>query len=382
MIRILPFLLLFVLLNSGCQHLRKNVGSKRFTIEKQWVASTLSEEYLGFRHTHRMTPIVTEQLVIQGNAIDGISAYNRKTGHMVWKLKLKNGVEGGAQLVDRTLYFGAGDGFFYSVDIDQGLINWTTPIRSEGLGTPLVKNNVVYFLSGNNILYAIDAKSGKMKWQYNRRNPSMVSIRGGSQPVLVGNQLYVGFSDGYLVAIHKAKGSVIWEKSLNPNSRFKDIDGTPVIEGDRLYISSFDNRLYCLDRKKGRIIWVVDEGGYTTVTLSKKRIFYSTSTGHVVALDKQSGKRIWRIKLDKGQGTQPVLYRGLLVFGVSGGDLKVVSASSGEEVSHYAPGRGVMSSPFVDKTTGQVYFISANANLFVLKMGWKSPAETLPWEKN
>jgi len=75
------------------------------------------------------------------------------------------------------------------------------------------------------------------------------------------------------------------------------------------------------------------------------------------------------------------LYRGLVAYGESEGALRVVDALKGEFVGEFHPGRGIMAKPTLDPQSGEVYFVSVDANLYALKLTWRSPQETWPWEK-
>src|SRR6218665_1106552 len=90
----------------GCSSLKRSPN--KFSVERRWARSTLEQEYLGGRRIHRFAPILTDKMIFAANAIDGISAYDRRTSHQLWRFDVKDGVEGGAQLSDGVLYFGAG----------------------------------------------------------------------------------------------------------------------------------------------------------------------------------------------------------------------------------------------------------------------------------
>ena len=366
---------------SSCAYMEKTVAPRYFFIERKWVRDTVVGEPLSFFGYHRMKPFVTSDVIYQGNAVDGFVALKRKSGYFLWRLDIDNGVEGGVELVDGTLYFGGADGKFYAVDAKSGKIHWTFSTKFESLGQPLVHGDKVYFLSGNNTLYALNKKTGRQEWLYARSNVTGLTIRAGSRPMVYGDTLYVGFTDGAFVALGLQKGAVKWEKQLNTNKRFKDIDSFPVRDGNRIYVSSYDGHLFCLDLKSGNTIWKVEEGSHNPVTIRGDRLFYATSSRLVMALDKVSGKELWRIPIKKGVASQPSFFRGLLAFGVSQGEFRVVNASTGEEVGQYDVGRGVTGTPYLDEKTGEVYFISADANLFALRMGWRKVGDTWPWEK-
>src|SRR5690242_14307036 len=103
----------------GCSSMMKSSPNK-FVVEKRWVRGTNEQEYLGGRRIHRFSPILTENLVIAANSIDGLVAYDRKTAALRWRMEIKDGAEAGAVLAEDALYFGAGDGQFYAVQVDSG----------------------------------------------------------------------------------------------------------------------------------------------------------------------------------------------------------------------------------------------------------------------
>lgn len=375
----LTLIALFISMSSlGCALLKSNPN--RFVVEKRWVRSTVDQTYLGGRRIHRFTPILTDTLVIAGNSIDGIVAYDRNTAHVKWRMTLKDGVEGGATLSEEILYFGSGDGQFYAVQVENGQTLWTYPLKAEGIARPTVKAGVVYVLGGNNVVHALNAKTGKLVWLYNRREAGNISIRGGSQPLVVDDKVLVGFSDGSLVALNKSSGSVLWEVNINRNKRFRDVDAAPVLEGDTIFISSYDGALYALSKSDGRILWTVEEGGYDEVLVQGNTVFYSSTSGKTMALDKGSGKIIWSRDNPKGTATAPSIYKGVLIVGEMEGALRFHDARTGDFLSKFEPGRGVTSRASVDSRSGAIYFVSADANLFALNGSWKRFAKDWPWE--
>lgn len=351
---------------------------RQLQLDKKWVRDTLIQQQPGYRRQNRMTPLMVDQLVIQGNAADAISAYYRHSGHRVWQLPVDQGVEGGADSFDNQIYFVTNAGYVYAHDVLQNKRVWSYPIKFEGLARPFATKDMVYVLSGNNVLHAIDRKTGLQKWLYNRPESTPISVRGGSRPSVEGSTIYVGFSDGYLVALNRQSGQVRWERRLNNDRRFQDIDSSPVIDGNRLYVSSFDDALYCINRETGEVIWRADGGGVSTVTIDGDRIYYSTSQGQVIALDKSSGKRIWTYELARGYATKPSVYKGLIVVGESQGGLRLLDSQSGQSLKSYQTGLGVVSDPLVDVKTGDVFVVSQDANLYAFRISWRSKRQSWP----
>lgn len=358
-------------LNSGLEKWSSLNNSKReYEVKAAWIRRTTEKDNLGFRKINRMTPVLAGDLVIQGNGLDGIVAYSRDNGQERWRLPIENGAEPSATLIRDRLFVGASDGNFYSIEASTGKVQWTFNTKSENLAAPLLEDGIVYFLAGNSVFYALDASTGHQVWLYSRQDTSQFSIRGGSQAALNNGTLYVGFSDGSVVALNAKTGSSLWEVQLNRNKRFRDIDATPVVEGNQLYVAGYDDKLYCLSADKGEVVWRIEGGGYSGVTVVGDKLIYPTTNGEVQALNKASGDKLWSYKLKDGIATQVRTYKGVLVFGESQGSLRFLDANAGTEVGSFEPGRGILSSPQVDEKAGRVYFISGEANLYAIDAGW------------
>lgn len=351
-----------------------NSNKREYEVKTAWVRQTTEKDNLGFRKINRMTPIFAGDLVIQGNGLDGVAAYEKESGQLKWRLPIENGVEPSAAVIKDRLFVGASDGNFYSISASSGLVQWSFATKSENLSRPLLEEGIVYFLAGNNVFYALDAATGRQLWLYSRQDTSQFSIRGGSQAALSNGVLYVGFSDGSLVALNASNGSVVWEVQLNKNKRFRDVDSTPVIDGNNLYVAGYDDKLYCVSTDKGEILWRVEGGGYSAVTVLGDKLFYPTSTGEIWALNKSSGDKVWTYKLTEGIATQLVPFKGALVFGESQGNLRFIDPGTGRLLGAMEPGRGILSTPQVDEKKSRVYFISGEANLYAIDAGWvKTP---------
>ena len=376
----LSLILLVVL--TACSSLKMESSARIFQIDRKWARYTPQENYLGPRLNHRMSPLLFGEYVIQGNSIDGIRAYKKNTGTSVWKRHFKGGVEVGAAISGSHLLFGANDGFFYGLDAYTGKTRWKFPMKSEGLGAPTVSQGVVYFTTGNNTVYAVSIESGEQLWFYSRVSSRSMTVRGASQPTVVKDTLYIGHSDGTIVALNKKTGSIKWERPLGSTERFADIDARPIYFKNRLYVSAYDGKFYSLNPSTGDIFWSTDDGGFNAPEINEGRIYISTSTGSVVCLELSSGKRLWSYKVSQSVATAPVYYRGLILFGEWQGQLIALDALTGKKVDSYATGRGVSSTPVLDLKSETIYVMTVDANLFAFALKWKKQWERWEWQKS
>jgi outer membrane protein assembly factor BamB len=350
-------------------------AQRRFAVNEVFVKRTTEADNLGFRKINRMKPLLYKDLVIQANGLDGIGAYNYLTGAEKWRLPILNGAEPSATLIKDRLFIGASDGQFYSIQADTGKVVWTFPTKIETLSEPLLHDGVLYILTGNNSLFALDAATGKQLWLYTRQDTSSLSIRGGSKPAIRNGTLYVGFSDGSIVALLAQNGAMKWEKQLSRNKKFRDLDSDPLLEGDFMYVAGYDDRIYCLRAATGETVWTSPYGGYGSILLAGDRLYVASTNNEFLALQKETGQKVWSYPLKDGIATSATLYKGLIAFGESQGALQILDAATGKQISSFSPGRGILSPPTVDERTGMVYFISNEANLYGIRIGWSNKAQ-------
>lgn len=127
----------------------------------------------------------------------------------------------------------------------------------------------------------------------------------------------------YIVALDAATGKKVWEVANGSAYRERRGDGprgAPTVEGDRLYAFSADGTLSCLEPKSGKRIWslnVVKEFGGSvphwgfseSPLIDGNRLILNTGgSGHaVVALDKMTGKIVWKSQSDRAAYSSAIL---------------------------------------------------------------------------
>ena len=57
-----------------------------------------------------------------------------------------------------------------------------------------------------------------------------------------------------------------------------------------------------------------------------------------------------------------------------------MDVNTGRTVTRFNPGRGIMSSPAIDKKTGELYIQSNEGYLYALRVYWKK-ADSYPWSR-
>ncbi|MFN8790375.1 MAG: PQQ-binding-like beta-propeller repeat protein [Bdellovibrionales bacterium] len=337
--------------------------------ETRWVKPThTAPNFNVHRKMNRMTPVVLEDVVLQGNNLEELVLISRRWGRQIWKKSFKGGVEAGALVFKDRVYVTANDGTASALDLKTGDTVWSFSSSTENLSSPVLdtRTGFLYFHNAQNIVFGLDAQNGRQMWVYAKPDNSLLTIRGAASPLVFNGVVYVGFSEGSFVALNAQSGQVIWEQNLNRNKRFKDIDARAVPYKDTVLISGYDDKVYALRAETGQIVWTYPAGSYSAVTLWGEDIFVSTTDSRILRLKADSGELVSEVKGLKGLATESVVMEPYLIFGESQGLLKAIDLKSGRLAASFEPGRGVFSKPAVDEKTKSIFFISGEANLYHL----------------
>ena len=170
------------------------------------------------------------------------------------------------------------------------------------------------------------------------------------------------------MALKRSSGKELWKKQLNPNQSFKDIEGSVEVDAKRIYAIAHNYALYSLSKKTGAVFWRVKAPISSRFFVGSKRIYFATSSGQVMAVNKHTGKKLWSYDLGKKvSGHFLSAGRGFIVIGSSQGSLYVLDSQTGKARYRFYSGAWAISHP-ADVESRSIYFVSQAGNLFALKL--------------
>lgn len=311
-------------------------------------------------------PILVENTLIFGNRSVGLIALYPKFHEQRWVFPIRGGVVSELTVDHGSVYFGGGDGFVYSVNVETGKLNWKYDVRNPIVSRPTVSGGRFFITTTDDTLYALDAGTGKWLWHYRRRTAPSSTIYGASAPLVEENDVIAGLSDGFLVSLSIHEGKLNWERKLHQGTKFIDIDAHPVFDEGKLYVASYDGALYSLKYPQGQVLWKFDAGGSKQAVIEGEKLYLPSSDGMIYALQKDNAKVLWKFELDGGVPTQAILTDRYLIVGSSFQYLYVIDKNTGKGLYRFNAGygSGFAGAPAYDHATQRIYILSGSGNLY------------------
>jgi alcohol dehydrogenase (cytochrome c) len=130
--------------------------------------------------------------------------------------------------------------------------------------TPLVVDGVMYLTQAPNDVVALDAETGRTFWTYNHQLPETINVCCGAVNrgvAILGDQLFMGTVDGYLLALDAATGAVNWKTKVVEYKNGYSLTVAPLIVKNKVIIGTAGGEygirgfLDAYDAKTGERAW-------------------------------------------------------------------------------------------------------------------------------
>lgn len=182
----------------------------------------------------RARPAVTNDLVIVGSESGEVSAYSL-SGNRKWTYRARRNIISSpyVSLTDNICYIGAGDGFMYALEANNGYNLWRYRTHGSIISSPIESKGLLYFGSTDGTFYAINTQNGREKWKLETGKPIVGS------PILHRDAVYFGGTDSYFYCLNADNGKERWKVKTGGA-----ITATPCVAGDVVLIGSLDHHLY------------------------------------------------------------------------------------------------------------------------------------------
>ena len=218
-------------------------------------------------------------------------------------------------------------------------VKWKYKTQGTIRAAPLIDQDRLYISSADGYLYALDKQSGQLIWKFNGHG-SM------SAPVVTDELVIVVSRDKNVYAVKKRDGQLRWKIELSQDlagyMEWEYFMAAPVLHENKVLVASGDGRLYSLDAATGKQHWRFDAKARLRATplIDGSTVYLPSNNGFVHVINAASGVELWRFEtegasLDHSQGfdrtcifTKPILKYNLLIFGSRDGKTYAVDVRS------------------------------------------------------
>lgn len=291
------------------------------------------------KHFLKLTPAHINGKVFVADIYGNLEGIDATSGKTLWKSDADLTITGGPGASEKLTMIGSDEGDVLAYTSETGELIWQAKVSSEILSAPIEAYDIVVVRTIDGKIFGLNADNGSHLWIYDRTVPAL-TLRGTSNPVITGDIVIAGFDGGRLAAIELHTGKLIWETSISLASgrsqleRMVDIDSDPIIIGNDIYVATFQGRLASVTLESGRISWTRDISSYAGLTSDGQNIYITDDQSHVWALDRASGNSIWKQEnLFARMVTAPATIGDLVVVGDLEGYLHWMDKSSGQFVA-------------------------------------------------
>ena len=161
---------------------------------------------------------------------------------------------------------------------------------------PYIDGDRIFITDTNRKVTALNAANGRNTWSSNLNLGGGLFNRGDKVTITSGpgygdNTVYVGTSDGHVVALDAATGEQQWVSKLS-----SVIMSPPQKSGDVVIVKTLDAKLFGLSASNGRRLWSYEETASAPI-ITQGIVLIGFDGGSLSALELSSGRLMWEVKV-------------------------------------------------------------------------------------
>lgn len=286
----------------------------------------------------------------------------------------------------QELFFGTEQGTLHALEAPRGIRRWTAELRGPVRTSPVASEDAVYVVTHDDEVFAVGRDDGEILWEYGRDTPGDgFAIADHAGVTLAGRSVLTAFTDGTVVSLDAATGTVEWvrdtstEVVLDAGDRrtvFFDVDTTPVVVDDTVYVASFSGGLFALELGNGGVRWRdAARTGVVSIAAGPEGTLLLASAGEgVVRYDPDAQEPIWRRPLERGTPSDLTIEGSWVLSGSARGSFVARRLSDGVEVARFEGSAGFSAPAAVRGGLG--FVLSNDGALYCFRVG--PPPRTVP----
>jgi outer membrane protein assembly factor BamB len=283
---------------------------------------------------------IANGMVYVGSLDEKLYAINLATGKKEWEYKA-GPIGAPASVHDGKVYIGDYDGKFHCVDAKTGNKVWIYETGGEIKSGANFAGDSILFGSGDEHLYCV-SKDGKELWKF--------QVAGGpvlGTPVVLEDRTFAAGCDSTLHVLDVSKGKELATLELGGQ-----IGAAAAVVGDQFYVGTMTNQVLGIDWKKPEVKWTFQpedrpQPFYASAAVTDKLVITGSRDRHVHALERATGKEIWKFPTGGKVDSSPVVVGERVYVGSADGKLYVLNLEDGKLVQKIDLGGAISASPAV-----------------------------------
>lgn len=241
-------------------------------------------------------PRIFNDIVYMGSLSGVMSAYDLESGRTLWSKDDKTPLGGPVEFFKDHVAYGGLNGRLYVRHYLTGQLKYAIDLGAPIESAPHFENDrLLIYLRGHQIVH-LDSETGKVLWVYKRAVPVTTTLQRTTRPLIIGNKIIVGFADGFVGALSRDEGLLLWETKLVDQTKFIDIDLNPILAGGVVVTGSPSGELKAINPDSGSISRSFGISVQSHPLLRGEQLVLGTNEGEVVLMS-MSGEILKKVRI-------------------------------------------------------------------------------------
>jgi outer membrane protein assembly factor BamB len=234
-------------------------------------------------------------------------------------------------------------------------ITWKTPLAGKAWSSPVIWDDLVWLTNATEdgtrlSAVAVAVDSGRVVHDiavFEIATPQFChpfNSYASSTPVIEGDRLYVHYGSAGTACLDTSSGRILWTRQDLPCDHFRGPGSSPILHGDLLIVAfdGFDLQyVVALDKRTGRTVWRTDRDidygtddgdakkAYPTarvITSGGREQAVLPSAGATIAYDPNTGTELWRVNHGgMNASARPLFAHGLVYINTAAGGMRFLA---------------------------------------------------------
>lgn len=236
----------------------------------------------------------------------------------------------------------------------EGVV-WKTPVAGKAWASPVIWDELVWLANATEdgkrlSAVAVDRVTGRVVHDitvFEKPEPQFChpfNSYASPTPVIEAGRIYLHYGSAGTACLDTATGKLLWSRTDLPCDHFRGPGASPILHGDLLIVAfdGFDLQyVVALDKHTGKTVWKTDRDiDYGTTDGDAKKAYPTgtvirwqgleqvvlPSAGATIAYDPATGRELWRVRSGgMNASARPLFAQGLVFANTASGGMQMVA---------------------------------------------------------